>query len=98
LGGMGLAYENLGESHRAIELYEQYLAITRELGDRQGEARASWNLGEALEKQGELDRAVQLMQICVDYERELGHPDAEADATEVQEIRARLTESQSNLD
>ena len=87
---MGIAYKNLGEPQRAIELYEQWLAIAREIGDRLGEARASWNLGLALESQGELARAAELMQVLVEYEKAIGHPDAEARDARVQQIRARL--------
>jgi tetratricopeptide (TPR) repeat protein len=37
-GNLGIAYADLGEPRRAIELYERQLEIARELGDRQGEA------------------------------------------------------------
>ena len=37
---LGNAYGDLGEPRRAIELYEQILAIAREIGDRRGEGRA----------------------------------------------------------
>ncbi|MDZ4721274.1 MAG: TIR domain-containing protein, partial [Roseiflexaceae bacterium] len=36
LGSLGLSYAALGEPRRAIELYEQALAIAREIGDRGG--------------------------------------------------------------
>jgi hypothetical protein len=49
---LGLVYVALGESQRAIEMYEQQLSIARGFGDRRGEANASWNLGLALEKEG----------------------------------------------
>jgi hypothetical protein len=80
----------LGETHKAIEFYEQRLAIAREIGDRRGEALGSWNLGLAYEKTGKLSKAVEAMLICVDFEREIGHPDAEKDAAEVEELRQRL--------
>ncbi|NIN29083.1 MAG: tetratricopeptide repeat protein, partial [Hydrogenophaga sp.] len=41
----GNAYSDLGEVGRAIEYYEQALAIAREIGDRRGEAFHCWNLG-----------------------------------------------------
>jgi len=74
---------------RAIELYEQQLAIDREIGDRSGEGIAAWNLGLAYEKLGEHAKAAGLMQGWVDYEREIGHPDAEEDAQVVEEVRRK---------
>lgn len=72
------------------ELYELALAISQEIGDRLGEAKASLNLGLALEKLGELDRAAAMMQVCVDYLREIGHPDTEKAAAYVEALRARI--------
>jgi len=92
LGNLGNAYQNLGETRRAIELYEQRLVIAREIGDRRGESIGSWNLGLRYEAEGDLARAAELMQVCVDFERELGHPDAEAHAAQVEAIRQRLAE------
>ncbi len=90
LGNLGLAYADLGEARQAIEYYEQQLAITREIGDRRGEANASWNLGLVYEKEGELRRAAEAMQICVDYEKEIGHPDSENHAAHMKCIRDKL--------
>jgi tetratricopeptide (TPR) repeat protein len=47
LGNLGLAYAALGETRRAIELYEQRLVIAREIGDRRGEGADLGNLGSA---------------------------------------------------
>ena len=74
---------------RYLEIYEEALAISREIGDRRGEANHSWNLGLEYEE-SDPARAIALMEVCVAYERELGHPDAEADAHRVDQIRARL--------
>jgi len=94
LGNLGLAYAALGETRRAIENYEQALAISREIGDRRGESTHSWNLGLVYEKLGKLGIAVQFMQFTVDFERELRHPDAEQDAAQLEELRARWTAMQ----
>jgi tetratricopeptide (TPR) repeat protein len=48
----------LGETRRAIELYEEALSIAREIGDRRGEARHLWNMGQALDKLGDRAQAV----------------------------------------
>lgn len=37
---LGNAYRHLGETRRAIELFEQSLAIQRSIGDRRGEANS----------------------------------------------------------
>ena len=89
-GNLGAAYADLGETPRAIEMFEQRLEIARQIGDRRGEAIASWNLGLAYEKLNELARSAELMQVLVDFEWEIGHPDAEKDAAEVAALRARL--------
>jgi hypothetical protein len=80
----------LGDAHKAIDFYEQHLAVAREIGGRRGEAITSWNLGLALEKAGDLARAADLMQVCVDFEREIGHADAEKDAAQLDQLRQQL--------
>ena len=57
--GLGTAYAALGETRRAIEYYEQDLAITRETGDRRGEGQALWNMSLALDKLGERAKAIE---------------------------------------
>jgi tetratricopeptide (TPR) repeat protein len=54
----GNAWAAFGETRRAIELYEQRLAIAREIGDRMGEGNALFNSGLALDALGERDEAV----------------------------------------
>jgi tetratricopeptide (TPR) repeat protein len=58
LCNLGNAYRDLGETHRAIEFYEQYLAIAREIGDRRGEGTALYNRALAYDSLGEQARAV----------------------------------------
>src|SRR5208282_472567 len=43
LGNLGLTNADLGETRRAIEFYEQRLAIAREIGDRRGEGSVLGN-------------------------------------------------------
>ena len=59
LSNLGNAYENLGETHRAIEFYEQALLIDRDLGDRRGEGADLGNLGLAYATLGETRHAIQ---------------------------------------
>jgi tetratricopeptide (TPR) repeat protein len=44
---LGNAYRDLGQVEKAIEQYEQALAIAREIGDRQSEGSWLGNLGSA---------------------------------------------------
>ncbi len=87
LGGLGLAYTDLGEQP-AIEFFEQAIVIAREIGDQWSEAITSWNLGLVFVESGELERAVELMEVRVALEREIGHTGAERHAAELDEIRA----------
>jgi tetratricopeptide (TPR) repeat protein len=86
------AYRDLGEAGQAIATREQVLALARKMGDPEGEAFASWNLGR-LFADSDPARAAELMQVCVDYEREVGHADAEADVQRVRELRERAAKS-----
>ncbi len=74
---------------KAIDFYEQALAISQEIGDRQNEGIHAWNLG-LIYEDSDPAQAVALMSILVDFEREIGHPDAEADAARVAKIAAKL--------
>ena len=60
LGNLGIAYADVGEVRRAIDLYEQRLVIARELGDRRGEGTVLGNLGIAYKNLGEVRRAIDL--------------------------------------
>jgi tetratricopeptide (TPR) repeat protein len=55
LGNMGLAYANLGEYRRAIELYQQSMEIARRIGDIHGEGNGLANMGVAFSKLGKED-------------------------------------------
>ncbi|MFN8466307.1 MAG: tetratricopeptide repeat protein [Caldilineaceae bacterium] len=72
LNRLGLAYADLGEPRRAIDLYEQYLAIAREIGDRRGEGAALGNLGLAYAALGEPRRAIDLYEQDLVIAREIG--------------------------
>jgi len=58
LGNLGSAYKELGETSRAIQLYEERLTIAREIGDRRGEGNALWNMSLALDQLGERAQAI----------------------------------------
>ena len=68
---------DLGETRRAIEYYEQDLAITRETGDRRGEGTALWNRALALDKLGRRDEAIADAQLSLKIHDETEDPWAE---------------------
>jgi tetratricopeptide (TPR) repeat protein len=88
LGNLGNAYASLSEVRRAIELYEQALIIKRAIGDRQGEANTSWNLGLMLAEQGDLDAAIDSVQSSVAIYQQINHPRAEECAMSLAHLRA----------
>jgi tetratricopeptide (TPR) repeat protein len=72
LGSLGLAYADLGETRRAIELYDQRLVIAREIGDRRGEGSALGDLGNAYAALGEPRRAIEYHEQHLAIAREIG--------------------------
>ncbi|GAA6622319.1 CHAT domain-containing protein [Scytonema sp. NUACC26] len=62
LGGMGLAYNELGNYKQAIEYHQQRLAIAREIGDRPGEGRSLGGLGNVYYSLGDYKQAIQYHQ------------------------------------
>ena len=68
----GMAYADLGEVRRAIEYYEQALAIAREIGDRRGEGTDLGNLGNAYADLGQVRRAIEYYEQALAIAREIG--------------------------
>jgi tetratricopeptide (TPR) repeat protein len=67
----GLAYWQR-EPEQVARLYEEALALSRDLGDRLGEAEGTYNLSFALQLSGDLAGAAVLLRRAVDLYRELG--------------------------
>jgi tetratricopeptide (TPR) repeat protein len=80
LGNLGIAYKNLGETRRAIQLFEQQLIIVREIGDRRGESNALGNLGNVYKNRGEIRRAIQFHEQTLAIVREIGDRRGEGNA------------------
>ncbi|WP_445247560.1 tetratricopeptide repeat protein, partial [Microcoleus sp. OTE_8_concoct_300] len=82
LGNLGLAYQSLGQYHRAIEFHQQSLEISREIGFgyRVGEAASLGNLGLAYKSLGQYHRAIEFHQQSLEISREIGYSDGEANS------------------
>ena len=72
LGNLGLAYAALGDARRAIDYYEQALAIDREIGDWRGEGVDLANLGNAYTDQGDARRAIDYYEQALAIAKEIG--------------------------
>jgi len=78
MGNLGIAYEDLGDTQRAIQFHEEHLAMARAIGDRRGEGNALGNLGLAYTRLGEPHRAMQFQEQALLIDRELGDQRGEA--------------------
>ncbi len=70
---LGNSYYLLGQFTRSIDLYEQALAIAREIGDRAGEATALGNLGEVYGNLGQTARAIDLYEQALAIAHQIGY-------------------------
>jgi len=73
LGNLGNCYYDLGQTARAIEFYEQALAIQREIGDRRGEGNQLSNLGSCYADLGQTARAIEFYEQALAIAREIGY-------------------------
>ena len=80
LGNLGVAYADLGDSRRAIELHKQCLAIAREIGDLHIEGDALINLALAYADLGENARAIKLYEQRLAMARRTGDHRGETNA------------------
>jgi len=85
LGNLGLAYSDLGEPRKAIEFYEQALAIAREIGDRRGEGNRLFNTSLSLRVLGQNEEAVSLARSALAIFEQIESPSAAA-------VRQKLAE------
>ena len=72
LGNLGIAYRQLGENQRAIEIHEQRLLIARETRDRQGEGNALDSLGNSYSYLGDPLRAIEYHEQALAIHHEIG--------------------------
>lgn len=72
LGNLGVVFLRLDEPRKAIEFYEQALAIDREIGDRRSEGTSLGNIGNAYFLLGEPGKAVNFHEEGIAIARETG--------------------------
>ena len=72
MGGIGLAYQSLGQYQQAIEFHQQSLNIAREIGNRFGEGSALGNIGNAYQSLGQYQQAIEFHQQSLNIAREIG--------------------------
>ncbi|MBD2213053.1 CHAT domain-containing protein [Nostoc linckia FACHB-104] len=80
LVNLGNTYDSLGDYPKAIDYYQQSLAILREIKDRQGEAAALVNLGNAYDSLGDYPKAIDYHQQSLAISREIKDRQGEAAA------------------
>jgi tetratricopeptide (TPR) repeat protein len=74
---MGNAYSYLGDPRKAIDFYEQALAISREIGDLRGEGTDLFNMSHSLHALGQNEKAVSLAKSALAIFEEIESPHAE---------------------
>ena len=80
MGNLGLAYAFLGEPRKAIEYYEQALAIARKIGDRRNEGAWLGNLGLAYAALSEPRKSIEHYEQTLEIDREIGDRRSEGNA------------------
>jgi tetratricopeptide (TPR) repeat protein len=71
-----MAYGALGDTRRAIEFYEQRLAIAREIEDPRGEGSSLFNMGLALDKLGDRTQAIARAEAALRIFEQIEDPNA----------------------
>jgi tetratricopeptide (TPR) repeat protein len=72
LGNLGLAYSDLGETHKALEYHKQALKISSEIGDKWGKGVRLSNLGNAYLELGETLKAIEYFEQSLKISHEIG--------------------------
>jgi tetratricopeptide (TPR) repeat protein len=81
LTSLGNVYYSLGEYQQAIEFHQQSLEITRQIGDRGGEASSYNNLGSVYDSLGEYQQAIEFHQQSLEITRQIGDRGGEANGS-----------------
>jgi predicted ATPase/DNA-binding SARP family transcriptional activator/DNA-binding CsgD family transcriptional regulator len=74
LNTLGMAVSARGDSERAIQLYEESLALSRKVGDERSVAINLMSLGAQVRSRGDFEKATELLEEGLVLSRELGEP------------------------
>ncbi|OYQ66127.1 hypothetical protein B9G53_05280 [Pseudanabaena sp. SR411] len=77
LNGLGNIHNSLGQHQKAIEFYQQSLAIAKQMGNRQGEGLVLGNLGNIYDSIGQPQKAIELFQQSLAIAKQLGDREGE---------------------
>ena len=80
---LGQLYDSLGQHDKAVELYQKWLNIALEVGDRGGEGNAYGNLATVYNYLGQHDKAVEFYRKCLNIALEVGDRTEEGNVTAV---------------
>ena len=72
LGNLGIAYCQLGEVEKAINIFQQRLSISRKMGDVFGESNSIGNIGAAYAMIGETSKAIEFFKQHLSIARKNG--------------------------
>src|SRR5262245_3891264 len=96
---MGLVYSSLGEKQKALDKYNEALNISREIGDRRGEAFTLNNIGSVYRSLGEMQRALEKLNESLLISRAIGNRRGEAGTlNNIGRVYRELGEMQKALD
>ena len=70
-----------------MAFYSQALPLSREVGDRAGEALTRYNIAMVYRALGELDDAVRELEVLVEIDLQVEHPDPESDTRMLEQCR-----------
>jgi CHAT domain-containing protein/uncharacterized protein HemY len=77
LNGLGNVHNSLGQYQKAIDFYQQSLAIAKQMGKRQWESLALGNLGNTYDSIGQHQKAIELFHQSLAIARQISDRDGE---------------------
>jgi len=69
---LGLAYNNMGQTKKAIGFYTQTMELARKINDKQAEGATLNNLGSAYSALGEISKSIEFQEQALVIAREIG--------------------------
>lgn len=101
LNDLGLDYGHLGRFEEGIRVYEEALALYRQLHNPEGTAKVLYNLANIYAALGDDDRMIELMKESLRYAEEMDHAWGlgvlNSDLGAVMAVRGHLAEARSHL-